>query len=99
MHEASRIIYGLNNTKSTGLYENSVEILKNCGDAIVPSITSIINNSIASGIFPDELKKARVLPTFKLGDIDIPENYRPISILPILSKMLERHIADQMQDN
>ena len=99
MHVVSRISNGLNNKSSTGLDEISVNILKYCGDAIVPSITSIINNSIASGIFPDELKKARVLPTFKSGDIDIPENYRPISMLPILSKMLERHIADQMQEN
>ena len=43
MHEISRIIYGLNNKKSTGLDEISVEILKYCGDAIVPSITLIIN--------------------------------------------------------
>ena len=98
MHVVSRIIYGLNNTKSTGLYENSVNILKYCGDAIASSITSIINNSTASEIFPDELKKARVLPVFKSGDSDIPENYRPISILPILSKIFERHIADQMQE-
>jgi len=57
MHEVSRIINGLNNKKSTGLYENSVNILKYCGDAIASSITSIINNSIASEIFSDELKK------------------------------------------
>ena len=75
MHEVSRIINGLNNKKSTGLYENSVNILNYCGDAIASSITSIINNSIASEIFPDELKKARVLPVFKSGDSDIPENY------------------------
>ena len=65
---------------------------------MVPSITSIINNSIASGIFPDELKKARVLPIFKSGDSEIPENHGPIYILPILSKIFERHFADQMQE-
>jgi len=75
MHVVSRISNGLNNKSSTGLDEISVNILKYCGDAIVPSITSIINNSIASGIFPDELKKARVLPIFKSGDSDIPEKY------------------------
>ena len=79
--------------------EISVKILKYCGDAIVSSITSIINNSIASGIFPDELKKARVLPIFKSGNSEVTANYRPISILPILSKIIERHIADQMQEN
>ena len=78
--------------------EISVNILKYCGDAIVSSITSIINNSIGSGIFPDELKKARVRPIFKSGDSEVTANYRPISILPILSKIIERHIADQMQE-
>ena len=92
MHEVSRIIYGLNNIKSTGLDEISVQILQYCGDVIVLSINSLIDNSIASGIFPDELK------IFKSGDSDIPEKYRPISILPILSKIFERHIADQMQE-
>jgi len=57
MHEVSRIINGLTNTKSIGLNEISVNISKYCGDAIVPCITSIINISIASGIFPDELKR------------------------------------------
>ena len=57
VHEVSRIIYGLNNIKSTGLDEISVQILKYCGDVIVLSINSLIDNSIASGIFPDELKR------------------------------------------
>jgi len=98
MYEVSRIINGLNDKKSTGLNEISVKILKYCGDVIVPGINSIIDNSIASEIFPDELKKAQVLPIFKSGDCDIPENYRPISILPILSKIFERPIADQFQE-
>ena len=98
MHEVSRIINGLNNKQSTGLDEISVNILKYCGDAIVSSITSIINNSIGSGIFPDELKKARVRPIFKSGDSEVTANYRPISILPIISKILERHITGQMQE-
>ena len=54
MYEVSRIINGLNDKKSTGLNEISVKILKYCGDVIVPSINSIIDNSIASEIFPDE---------------------------------------------
>ena len=98
MHEVSRIINGLTNTKSIGLNEISVNISKYCGDAIVPCITSIINISIASGIFPDELKKARVLPIFKSFDSDIAGNDIPNCILPLLSKIFERHIPDQMHE-
>jgi len=50
MYDVSRIINGLNNKKSTGLDEISVNISKYCGDAIGPCITSIITNSIVSGI-------------------------------------------------
>ena len=70
--------------------------MKYCGDIITPCIASIINNSISSGLFPDKLKEARVLPIFKSGVKEEPENYRPISILPTISKIYERHIATQL---
>ena len=46
--------------------------------------------SLESGIFPDKLKIARVIPLFKAGDPANISNYRPISVLPFFSKMLER---------
>ena len=64
------------------------KILKHCGDTITTCIASIINNSINSGIFPDKLKEASVIPIFKSGMKDLAENYRPISILPTISKYM-----------
>ena len=52
---------------------------------IVPSVTSIINESIASNAFPMEWKTAEVIPVLKGGDHEKPNNYRPISLLPVLS--------------
>jgi len=72
--------------------------LKHCGDTITACIASIINNSISSGIFPDTLKTASVMSIFKSGITDLAENHRPISILPTVSKIYERHIASQLQD-
>ena len=57
----------------------------------------MINNSIKHGIFPDPLKNARVLPLFKSVSKKDPGNFRPISILPTLSKIFERHVANQLQ--
>ena len=59
-------------------------------DKIIFPITSIINLSITSGIVPNQLKIARVIPLFKSGEQDIFTNYRPVSVLPAFSKILER---------
>jgi len=93
-----KIIEKLDIKKSTGVDGVGPNEMKHCGDKITTCIASIINNSISSGIFPDTLKTASVMPIFKLGMKDLAENYRPISILPTISKIYERHIASQLQD-
>ena len=54
------------------------------------------NLSIKSGKFPSIFKTARVCPIFKSGDACNPDNYRPIAVLPCLSKIIERHIANSL---
>ena len=66
-------------------------------NCITEPITFIINSCISQGVFPDKLKFACVTPLFKSGTRDDPNNYRPISILPTLSKIFERHIANQLK--
>ena len=58
----------------------------------------MINQSITRGFFPNELKIAKVIPIYKKGDRSDPGNYRPISILPTLSKIYERHVASQIHN-
>ena len=53
-------------------------------------LTYIINLSINSGVVPDQMKLARVVPLFKSGDKRLFSNYRPVSVLPIFSKFLEK---------
>lgn len=79
-----------------GIDKISARYLKIAGPAIAYSITQILNISINSGVFPDCWKIAKVIPLFKSGDREDPDNYRPISILPVLSKILERHIHDHL---
>ena len=58
-----------------------------------PSLTHIYNSSITSGTFPINFKRAKLIPVYKRDSVHDKNNYRPISILPIISKPLERHVA------
>lgn len=89
-------LLGLKTNKAMGIDKISARYLKIAGPAIAYSITQILNISINSGVFPDCWKIAKVIPLFKSGDREDPDNYRPISILPVLSKILERHIHDHL---
>jgi hypothetical protein len=95
--EVKRYIKELDTSKASGVDGIGPRILKLCGDSIVLPITSIINNSIVSGVFPDLLKEAYVIPIYKSLERNDPNNYRPISILPTVSKIFEKHIATQLR--
>ena len=73
----------------------SVRLLKEAGPVIIPSLTHIVNLSIGSGCFPDKWKIFKVLPVYKEDIKSDPNNYRPISILPIVSKIIEKVIFNQ----
>ena len=62
---------------------------------IAPSILFIVNKSITSGKFPSVWKEAKVKPLFKAGSKEGVNNYRPISILPTLSKLIEKWVESQ----
>ncbi|XP_075963092.1 uncharacterized protein LOC142966290 [Anarhichas minor] len=74
-------------------------LVKDCLPAISPLITVIINSSLSSGAVPDTLKLAAVTPILKKPglDPDTMSNFRPISNLPFLSKILERIVATQLK--
>ena len=65
---------------------------------IAPSIVRMINYSFATGTFPQRWKTAKVTPLFKKGDGSDPSNYRPISVLTVLSKVIERYVHDSLYD-
>ena len=83
--------------KATGLDSVSARLLRECPDLISGSLALIFNQSIDTGIFPDEWKNARITPLFKkAGSRSDPSNYRPISIIPVVAKVFERIIYDQL---
>ena len=70
----------------------SAPLLKLISPAILESLTKVVNRSIQSGACPSVLKLAQVTPVHKSRQASDPNNFRPISVLPIISKLLERHI-------
>lgn len=84
---------------ATGLDAIPMRFLKACSGFLIQPITSIINKSISQLTVPAQLKQARVVPIQKTkGDLSV-NNYRPISILPALSKLLERTVYNQFMDH
>ena len=63
---------------------------------IISPLTSIINVSITTGAVPDEMKIARVIPLYKSGAHNVFTNYRPVSILPVFSKILEKIMCKRL---
>ncbi|CAB4008379.1 Hypothetical predicted protein, partial [Paramuricea clavata] len=83
-------------SKATDLDKISAKLLRYCPDLLSESLTVIFNCSINTGIFPDEWKCSKVIPLFKHGERRDLNNYRPISIIPVVAKVFERIIYDQI---
>ena len=79
--------------KATGLDRIGIKPLKVALNAVAPSLTHIYNAGIASSSFPDNFKRAKPTTVPKNNSIHDRNNYHPISILPVISKPLERHVA------
>ena len=94
-----RAIDNLENKNSSGHDGISNKILKYIKYEISNSLTLIINQMMTTGIFPDAFKKSKITPIFKKGESSLLINYRPISLLPTISKIFERIIHNQMYDH
>ena len=92
------ILKGLNPSKAAGIDNLSARFLKDGADILARLISQLFNLSIKLSSFPRSCKIAKVKPRFKKGCKTDPQNYRPISLLPILSKITERIIHYQTQE-
>ena len=72
----------------------AAKVLKMAAPVVAPSLTEIFNMSIDTQQFPSEWK----IPLFKRGQRSLLDNYRPISILPVVSKLMERILYDQIYE-
>lgn len=90
MDEVISIINSFRNTCSPGDDEVAAFPIKCAVNIIAGPLTHICNRMLLSGVFPSKLKVARVTVLFKGGNKNDPNNYRPISVLPLFSKLAER---------
>ena len=82
--------------KSSGLDNISPKIVKATSDIIIEPLTHIYNCSFLNATVPDSLKIAKVIPIFKKGKRNLPENYRPISLLSTFNKILEKLVYKRL---
>ena len=93
-----KVIDNLQNKNSSGHDGISNKLLKTIEGDISQSLTIIINQMLTTRIFPNDFKLSKVIPLFKKGDFSLLINYRPISLLPTISKIFKRVIHDQIYE-
>ena len=93
-----KIISKLDSKNSAGYDQISSTLLKRINEYIHKPLTLIVNQSLSSGIFPIKLKIAKVIPIFKKDNVHLLNNYRPISLLPTISKVFEKVVQEQLTE-
>ena len=92
-----KLLEEINSSKATGLDNIAGRFLKDGATALAEPLTELCNLSILQSKFPDGCKHAKLKPLFKKGSKDDAKNYQPISLLPQLSRIIEKIIHGQVQ--
>jgi len=94
--EIKTIILNLKNSQSRDCYRLNALLLKVVADELCVPLTRLVNTSFCTGIFPDLLKVSKIIPIYKKGSKTDLNNYRPISILPVVVKVFENVIKSRL---
>jgi len=98
-HNVLDELYNLDSSKAIGHNDIPVKYIKKVAEYIYQPLSFLFNTSIQSGIFPEGMKTAKVIPIHKGGDKEIVSNYRPISLLPTFSKLFEKLTCTALTDH
>ena len=90
MNELKDAFYSLKSNKSPGYDDVSYNVIKKCFGSLCEPLEYLFNLSMEKGVFPDDLKIARVTPVYEGENSSDVSNYRPISVLTCFSRILER---------
>ena len=90
-----KIMQDIKSSKAAGIDKLSGRFLKDGADILAKPVSALCNLSISRGVFPSACKVAKLKPIFKKGKKTDPSNYRPISLLPVISKIIEKVVHDQ----
>jgi hypothetical protein len=94
--ELNKLIKDLNSSKSPGLDNIGPSLIKESLHLIIEPLLFIYNLSLTTGIVPDKLKIAKVIPIYKKGEKNLTNNYRPISFLSVFDKLLEKIMHNRL---
>ena len=94
--EVSRILESLNPCKPAGVDNIPSKIVKDAAKEIAKPLLILANRSLQSGQFPNDEKIARITPVYKSDEKILLDNYRPISTLPVFSKVLEKLVYNRI---
>ena len=98
VQEVVKVIRGLKNSSSCGVDYIDTKCIKLVSTLLAPSLVHIVNLSVEASVFPDIWKIAKVVPLLKSATCDplSPKSYRPVALLPVLSKIIEKIIFNQL---
>ena len=95
-HEIRRAVMSFSSNKDPGYEKVTMSVIKDALPCILPVLTDIVNRSLLSSVFPAAWKISEVIPLPKDGDHEIANNNRPVSLLPVASKICERVALNQL---
>ena len=92
------VVRKFKNKKSVDCNNIDMSLVKVVMDCVLKPFTYICNKSLSTGIFPDKMKMAKVIPIYKNGDKHMVSNYRPVSLLSQFSKILEKLFVNRLDN-
>ena len=94
--EVEAIMKNINRNKASDIYDIKPAIIKDLTPTLAPILTKLYNQCITNNEYPDSLKLTKVIEIYKAKDKTLPANYRPISLLPILAKIFDTLLNNQL---
>ena len=95
-NDTLKLLCSLKESKSTGLDKINARLVKDSAEVICPTLTKVFNGFLHQGIFPEDLENATISPIYKNGDKSDGTNYRPVSVLSNVAKILEKIVYNQL---
>src|SRR5690606_38136655 len=99
LSEVLHEIKSLNDKKAPGFDNINSTVIKRYKEVLGPILAYLFNRCATLGIYPNSLKLAKVIPIFKNGEYTDYNNYRPISLLPLINKIFEKCLAKSIKDH
>ena len=98
-HEIEQVVNKLKTTGAVGFDDISTAVIKKFSKVLIPHITKVVNLSIMTSSYPQTWKYGIISPVPKGGDLGIDKNWRPVTLLPVMSKILESILNSQLKQH